>query len=195
MSLHIEEWLDQYLDGELSPMRQAKVKAHLEQCPHCQELLAERRSLSALLQKAPAAAGLKPADQFVAEVGLQLKGKTATQKQRAAPDSWHWSWALVPLALMLAWVFLQTVSVLSDILVAIPGAEQISQQSVQNLPGFTTLSQLTGNELVAQGADLLAFLAPTNLGGLTNLAALVVIGVIYASWLAGWWVRSQYSEA
>ena len=196
MSPHVEEWLDKYLDGELSPAQQGRVQAHLEQCPHCQGLLAERHSLSALLQSAPAAAGLKPAEQFVAEVGLQLKGRLAATSQLfAAKNTWHWSWAMVPLALVLAWVFLQTVSVLSDILVAIPGAEQVSQQSVQALPVFTTLSQLTGNALVARGADLLAFFAPTSLGWLTNLATLVVIGLLYASWLAGWWVRNQYSEA
>ena len=201
MSPHVEQWLDKFLDGELSPVQQEGVKAHLETCPHCRALLAERRSLSALLQKAPAAADLKPAQQFVAEVGLQLKGRPATaSKLPAAANAFHWSWAMIPLALLLVLVFMQTVSVLSDILVAIPGAEQASQQSVQTLPVFTTLSQLTGSELAAWGTNLIAFFAPPDLGWLTNgwlanLAALAVIGILYASWIAGWWVRSQYAEA
>jgi predicted anti-sigma-YlaC factor YlaD len=195
MSPHVEEWLDKYLDGELSPVQQDRVKAHLNSCSHCQELLTQRSSLSALLQMAPAASDLKPADQFVAEVGLQLKGRPAASHKSPAANTWHWAWALVPMALLLVLVFMQTVSVLSDILGFIPGAEQASQQSVQALPVFTTLSQLNGNALVAQGADLLAFFNPTDLGWLTNLAVLVVIGLLYASWIAGWWVRSQQAEA
>jgi predicted anti-sigma-YlaC factor YlaD len=129
MSLHTQEWLGAYLDGELSPAQIRKTEAHLANCPECQRKLDELRSLSALLGEAPVATGLKSEEQFVAEVGLQLKRKAITSAQtfpmtrsrENTPQSpaLHWSWLVIPLVLLLAWSFVQTVSVVSDMLIAI----------------------------------------------------------------------------
>ena len=192
---HVKQWLDKYLDSELAPVQRATVEAHLEQCPDCQGRLNQRRSLTMLLQEALPAAGLKPAGQFVAEVALQLKPAAAHR-----PAALPWSWQAVPLALLLAWTFLQTISVMSSLLAAIPGAEQTAQSSVQELPAVLgsaqagALAALVSSDLADLGIDLVALFAPVSWGWLANLAALALIGLLYASWLAGWWARSQQPQ-
>jgi anti-sigma factor RsiW len=201
MSLHTQEWLGAYLDGELSPAQIRKTEAHLANCPECQRKLDELRSLSALLGEAPVATGLKSEEQFVAEVGLQLKRKAITSAQtfpmtrsrENTPQSpaLHWSWLVIPLVLLLAWSFVQTVSVVSDMLIAIPGIEQYSQKSVQALPLFANLSHLKDTVLARFGAELVGLATPLEWGWLANLLAMAIIGLLYASWMAGWWTHNR----
>jgi anti-sigma factor RsiW len=47
MSLHAQDWLDAYLDGELSPTELARAEQHLSVCAECRALLAQRRECSA----------------------------------------------------------------------------------------------------------------------------------------------------
>ena len=49
MNEHLNEWLDAYLDGELTPPHQRQVEAHLAHCPECRALLKQRRALASLL--------------------------------------------------------------------------------------------------------------------------------------------------
>jgi anti-sigma factor RsiW len=56
-----EEWINRYLDGELSPSERRRFQQHLAGCPACQRDLARTRALFAVLeglQDAPVPAGL-----------------------------------------------------------------------------------------------------------------------------------------
>jgi anti-sigma factor RsiW len=73
MNEHVDACIDAYLDGELSALKKQRVETHLVQCSRCRAQITQRRTLSKLLQDIPPASGLKPQEQFVSEVGLQLK--------------------------------------------------------------------------------------------------------------------------
>ena len=81
MNGHLDEWMDAYLDGELTSLQKRQAEAHLAHCPDCTALLTQTRALSRLLQAAPVASGLKPERTFVAEVGLQLARRQPAASQ------------------------------------------------------------------------------------------------------------------
>lgn len=176
-------WVDAYLDGELKNGSKKRVEEHLAQCTTCRAQLAQRRALSSLLQEAPPASELKPLEQFVAEVGLQLP-------RQAAPAPRYWSgsagWYLVPILLLLGGVFLLTTILLGGLAAWFPG--------IQNLPGAVPLPVLydfSGSQWIK---DLLEWLTPfgwLNLNWLSGLIGLALVALLYVCWLAAWWVHSR----
>jgi anti-sigma factor RsiW len=197
MNAHAEEWMDAYLDGMLTPAQLRQAEAHLRACPACHALLEERRSLSALLQSAPTASDLKPERQFVAEVGLQL-----ARHQDPAPAETpgrafflRVAWLSVPVGLLLAWVFVQVVSGFSLALQLIPGADAALVQQTSFLGSLGLPLRAAGP--VEPLVDALSWLGAFNFfhwGWLTGVVAMVLISVLAASWVAGWWTHAVQEE-
>lgn len=193
ISAHAETWIDAYLDGELSPLRTRQAQAHLAQCPECQGMLAQRRSLSVLLESAPPAGELKPSAQFVADVRLQLKPRAialpATPRP-GQPFALRWRAYIIPIALLLGLVFIQTVFLLSRLVGIFPGLEQFL---MGDLP--QTLTGLSLPQLLGAFYQALGVLNPMNWNWITGLLALAATGLMYLSWLTSWWTRQTSSNA
>jgi hypothetical protein len=198
MNEHLNLWLDAYLDGELPPQIKAQVDEHLAACPQCQALLNKRRSLSDLLHTAPLAADLKPAEQFVAEVSRKAGVKAGRPLANLnTPAIWSRLWQLAPLVLLLAWAFMQSVSIVSLIVALIPGASQILQHEASILRSSGAGYWLEAGNL--SGLDLanLDLLLPLDLLGWNWITSLLVLAggaLFYVGWLASWWALSLQTK-
>ena len=189
---HIEAWLDAYLDGELDSGKSVLLEKHLAGCQHCQELLAERRLLSSLLQDVPPAEGLLSEPQFVADVRRQIRQQERAQKSGMQLNrALRLGWQLAPVGLLLAFIFLQTVAALSAVLTFIPGVEQLlglEPAEAAQLPG---LLESGWTALALDWLGLEALYSLVNWNGIANLITLAGIGLLYLGWMASWWVRTQ----
>jgi anti-sigma factor RsiW len=188
MNGHLDEWIDAYLDGEMTSLQKRQTEAHLAHCPACAAILEQRRALSLLLQEAPAASDLKPEKQFAAEVGLQLARRQpgASQPRRSSSLAWQ----LIPVGLLLALIFIQTTLALSGILNFFPAADQTL---VSQAPGLAAL-QLTPGTI----SDVLGFMGIFGFIDWTWLAGILFLGAIslaYLGWLASWWARHEQTPA
>jgi anti-sigma factor RsiW len=202
MNGHPETWIEAYLDQELTEQQKKQFEKHLAACQPCRELLAERRALSALLAEVPPAEGLKPARQFTAEVRLRMPhhwqaGQDQPQMPAQVRDrARQAAWFFVPISLILAFVFSQTVSVLSILLRIIPGAGQALIQQVTERQAGLSLPPLRGalGGWNLPSADLLGWLGVFTFWDwdvLFSAVAALFIGLLYAAWLAGWWANHQ----
>lgn len=192
MNDHIDTWLDAYLDGELGSSQAQQVDKHLAECQRCQAIFEQRVNLSAFLQQVPAATGLKPQEQFAAEVKLSIRS------QRASHQAQKWlyrAWQFAPVALLLAWAFLYTVSILSNLLLILPGGVQTVQQQVSPLVSALKLPWLAEFEPAGPQVDGLGLLLGSfdilDWNWLTSLIALAAIGLLYLGWLATWLARAR----
>src|SRR5262245_60905372 len=114
MSDHITEWLDAYLDGELKEKQRQRVEEHIAECATCKAELDTLQGLLALLQQVPVP-DLPSPERFAAQVNLLLP-----QKRSARPRSqlFEIGWWLLPVGLMLAWVFISTATLLGNVVAA-----------------------------------------------------------------------------
>ena len=187
MNGHADRWIDAYLDGEMPTLQQRHAEAHLAHCPACRELLAQRHSLSSLLQEAPPAVGLKPEKQFVAEVGLQLARQPSVILPRG--KAVNLAWYFVPLALLFILAFTQVVFILSSVLALIPGAQTVLLGQTAALSSLPVSLPDAANTLLGQAGvfDLAGW------SWLTGPVIFFLIGLLYLGWLASWWARSQHT--
>lgn len=187
MNGHIQPWADAYLDGELTERQMQYVHVHLNQCHECRDMISERQRLRALLHSVPAVQLRLSPERFAASVKIQLP-----RHQQEVPllTLYAWkriAWFSVPLVLLLLLTFLQSVTLLSNLVALIPGAGDV-------LKGSTAGSLLTLNlpPLAAQAGDLINFLFnPLDWGWATGLWLSVLAGLGYLGWLAVVWVQSH----
>ena len=148
MNGHLEQWLDAYRDGELNDLQTRQAEAHLESCPACRAELDQRRALSALLRAEPSAAGLKSESRFVAEVGLRLQREPAVRRGSIRLSAV--AWGMIPVALTLAWVFIQAAFFVSGVVESIPGAgEAVTQGLSAGIPQARRIGGCPGNPAMA----------------------------------------------
>ena len=127
-----EEILSAYLDDALEPGLSEQVRAHLETCEHCREILEDYRKLDAELATAPMVAPddslrdrLFSSDEYKALLREQQEAADApTEKTRRIiaalhPNSPLWSKALLPIAATVALALLLTVLARQGILPAL----------------------------------------------------------------------------
>ena len=195
MNQHLNRWLDAYLDGELNESQQTWVEDHLASCPQCQSLLAQRRSLSSLLRSAPSANVQKPASQFVSEVrlraGLRYRRATTTAQPIV---TWPSVWQYFPLALLLSWAFIQSVSIVSILVALIPGFNQVLEQTASGLGPPFALSWLEEASLNGLSLANLKVFLPVDLFSWSWIASLTIVSIgalIYLGWLAAWWALAR----
>jgi predicted anti-sigma-YlaC factor YlaD len=200
MTEHVTAWLGAYHDGELRGRRAQQVEAHLAGCAACRAELESLRELSALLGESPAAADLTPSERFVAQVGLRLPRHP---EQPAWQRALEIGWQLAPLGLLAAWAVVQAVfAVAGWVLIALQmglGDDAIAwllPASPQGpwLAEVFGLSHAGLNDVGQIGLHLLRDGGPLGWGVTLNLVSLLVIGLLYWSWLASWWVRHRRQQ-
>ncbi|HEY7021794.1 MAG TPA: zf-HC2 domain-containing protein [Ktedonobacterales bacterium] len=124
-----EELLSAYLDDALEPGLSEQVRAHLETCEHCRDVLEDYRRLDAELATAPMVAPddslrdrLFSSDEYKALLREKQEAADApTEKSRRIlaalhPNSPLWSKALLPIAAAVALALLLTVLARQDAL-------------------------------------------------------------------------------
>lgn len=197
MSAHVNNWLEAYYDGELRGRRLAVVEQHLTECHTCREELEKLAALSALLGEAPPAAAITRPEQFAAQVNLQLPRRPVEPVwQRPLRIAWYF----VPLGLALAWGFVQAYQGINLLLSTASNLDlggQPLSAAAQELGA--ALAGLLPIELPNLGLSSAGNYIPTNLGiipflGIDLGLSLVVstlIGLLYLSWFAGWWVSQK----
>jgi anti-sigma factor RsiW len=200
MTEHVRAWLGAYHDGELRGRRLRQVEAHLAQCATCRAELERLRALAALLQESPVAENLTPPERFVAQVGLRLPRRpTQSAWQRALETGWQ----LVPLGLLGGWVFVQVALFVSGVVLGalqlglggdvVAGLLPASQQGL-SLREIFSLSEASLGDVGRVMLRLLGNGGPLGWSVTLNLVSLVVIGLLYWSWLASWWARRQHRQ-
>jgi hypothetical protein len=197
MNEHVTTWLGAYHDGELKGFRLRQVEAHLADCATCRAELEQLQTLTTLLQASPAAEGLTPSERFVAQVGLRLPRHPT---QPVWKRTLELGWRLAPVGLLGAWVFVQTTFLVTKIVMGALrmglGGELAAELLPTLQPGLS-LSKLFGSSGASLGdvgkfiVQLLNGGGPLGWGVMLNLGSLVVIGLLYWSWLASWWARRQ----
>jgi len=110
-------------------------------------------------------------------------------------------WRLVPAGLLGAWAFVQTVFIVAGVVQAVGWMGLGGDVTARWLPasqGGLWLSELFSisaaanlSEVVAIMLRLLSNGGPLGWTVTSFLLLLVVIGLLYWSWLASWWVRRQ----
>jgi hypothetical protein len=192
---HVTQWLEAFHDGELPPRRAQQVEQHLETCTSCRYELDQLRSLSVLLAESPLPANLIQPETFVAQVGLRLP-------RIAEPPVWQqalkkgWKWA--PVGILGSWAFLQAAFIATAILGWVLPLMPINAQVAEVLSGETSLlggmTALPGADLTEIGRFGLEFVrvgGPLGLATSLNLGLTILIGLLFLSWLASWWVQQS----
>jgi predicted anti-sigma-YlaC factor YlaD len=193
MSKHITEWLNAYLDGELTGSQLQHVEAHLVECQACREELESLARLSSLLHEVPAPE-FTPPERFAAQVNLRLPQRRTppVPKNKVAEVGW---W-MIPVGLLGAWVFIGTSSFVSGILSAANNLGLLTGLSnwvvfspAQEAEWSATLGQfgfLSGNSLTWAAAT-----EALTRSSLPQFILHVSIAFLYLSWMAIWWARRQ----
>ena len=202
MTEHVTQWLEAYYDGELKGRAAQQVEVHLESCETCRAELESLNSLSVILQEFPEARDLTPVDIFTAQVGLRLPRKPrASQREKVFRVGWQW----VPVGLLATWVFVQTTFIVSGIinwaLRLIPGTENLAgflQSGDQTETIFDAAANFSGlglTEIGQFGLDFLRGGGPLGWAVTLNIGLTFIIGSLYLSWLASWWVQKSNGDA
>jgi len=200
MTEHVTAWLGAYHDGELHGHRRHQVEAHLAECATCRAELESLQALSALLQESPVAVEITSPERFVANVGLRLPRRPEqTAWQRALETGWQ----LVPVGLLGAWTFAHAVFIVAGVLLFALRLG-VGGDLVALLPYTAPQSTWLGEALSLSNAglsdvgrialQLLGRGGPLGWGTMLYLVSLVVIGLLYWSWLASWWARRQHEK-
>ena len=192
---HPTSWLQVYHDNQLNPKRRKLVAEHLEVCSLCRQELTELNSLSMLLQESQPASEQVSADVFVAQVGMRLPRKAQHSRMQTGLET---GWRLAPFGILTAWTFVQAVFIVATFIFVglrwFPGAEQVlaflpaSQSSLGMITSMNSLSLL---EVGQFGRQLFGSGGPLGWGFTLNLGLTLLIGLLYLSWLATWWIRNS----
>ena len=189
MSDHVLDLLGAYIDGELHGGQLRKVETHLDECPTCLEEYYSLQALSARLHDAPVPDFPTP-ERFAAEVALHLP---RTPLKPMGNKALEIGWWLVPVGLVVAWIFVSTAALLSNMVAAAGDFGLLNSASAwlaagpsgANYSAFLgQFGLLTGNSL--EWAEMIEALTRLNV---SQIFWQVAIAMLYLSWLAIWWAR------
>ena len=190
MSEHVTTSLEAYHDGELQGVRLRHVEAHLETCASCRAELQPLEILRELLQASPAAKSLMSPERFEYLVALRLPRR----EEQPLGQLLGIAWRLVPVGLLVAWVFFQAVATVSRV-VTWSTRLGLALQFPWDLAAVPARGpQLLSTLVRTETAGGRAIDATVNLlGGIDLLMLMVpmVIGLLYCSWLASWFARRR----
>ncbi len=200
MKEHATHWLGGYLDGELRGLRLRWVESHLAECSACQSELDALKNLRALLLESPSMEGTLSPERFVAEVGLRLPRR---QARPPAQRTLELAWKAAPAGLLLGLAFVQTVFILAGVLglalslgyggdvaalVFPPAAGGVSSGDVLSLSPASVAGAFQMLMSFVQEGTSLAWLP------VLYLLFVMVMGTLYWSWLASWFVRRRHQR-
>jgi predicted anti-sigma-YlaC factor YlaD len=194
MNEHVTLWLGAYHDGELQGRRLQQVEAHLADCGACRAELEELQALTALLQESPAPELRTSPERFAAQVGLRLP-------RRSTQPTWErileTGWRLTPVGLLGAWAFVQAVLAVATMVLYALRIGALGETITRWLPPLgeswlAQISRLSGASLNETGRAVLHLLSLLSWSTVLNFIVLIVIGLLYWSWLASWWARRQH---
>jgi len=190
MSDHVLELLGAYLDGELRNGQLRKVEAHLDECKECMAEYQSLQALSAELHVVPLP-GFPSPERFVADVTMRLP---RTQDKPLRQSAVEIGWWLMPVGLVVAWVFLSTTLLVSNLVInanELGLLDNASARLVSSPPNEAYWSGALGQIGLLTG-DILGW--AEMLESFTRISASqifwqVAIALLYLSWLAIWWAR------
>ena len=190
MSNHVMEWLNAYFDGELKGTRLRQVEEHLAECETCQAELDALQGLSAMLQEVPGAE-FPSAERFATQVNLLLP-----QRRTAAPrrQLLEVGWWMIPVGLLMAWVFVSTAVLVSDVFSAADSFGLLDDTTSALVAGSSDHAVWTstlGQVGLLEG-DFLGWAEATESftrNVLPQFIWQVSIAVLYLTWIAIWWAR------
>ncbi len=205
MNQHVLEWLEAYHDRELEESRRERVEAHLQACESCRAELNRLQALSHLLQASPLPEGFTPPERFVSQVRLRLQPRPPRPAWQSVLEM---GWRFAPLGLLGAWGFAQAVFLVSAaVLVALgaglggnlatqwlPSAQDLWAAQILTLPLSGLETGMAETVLQSLGDGWLSLWSFALEVGLLEIGLLIVIGLLYWSWLASWWVRQQHQR-
>jgi hypothetical protein len=182
--------LNTYLDGELQGTRLLDLKRHLASCESCQNELRELQMVSDLLQAAPVPEFM-PTERFVSNLTLRLPRRSLDE---LPPKPGPLAWWLVPAGLLVAWFFVQTVFILTNMAVAAQTTGLLGQSvnwlgSGQQTVWFSAVTSFSGVQTGGlQGTlSLLNGLDIFGVNLLTGFLWQALIVLLYWGWLSVWW--------
>ncbi len=195
MNEHVTPWLNAYHDGEMSGRRLRQVEAHLEECAECNAYLKEIQNLSMLLKGAPDADDLLPGEIFVAQVGMRLPREENLPLWKKVSQT---GWRAAPFGLLGAWAIVQAAFIVSNVIFLalriVPGAEVITAMLPSGGSAHELVTSLSGMGLLRAGqfgANLFGTSSLLGWSFIFNVGITLLIGLLYWSWLASWWIRSN----
>jgi predicted anti-sigma-YlaC factor YlaD len=198
MSEHVQEWLNAYLDGELSGWRCERVEKHLAECPTCRAEMEVLRRLSQAVQQVPLPQDFPPAERFAAQVMLRLPRQQAQPARRTTREL---GWWLAPAALLVAWAFVQAVFWLSTGIWTASEIGLLGEAAAWLAPEAPGSGMLTGALQwlgVMPGGSMQQIAGLSEGIGWNLLLQLVLEGglaLLYLGWLVTWWQRRQHINA
>jgi anti-sigma factor RsiW len=191
MAEHVLEWLNAYLDGELSGWHLERVEKHLAECSACRTELEALRRVSLLVQQVPLPQSFRSAARFTEQVMLQLP------RAQARPARRELGWWLTPAALLLAYAFVQAVFWLSTGIWTAGQAGLLGEAAAWLAPRTQDAGLLTGafQWLGVMPAGTLQQIAMFSESIGWNLMVQLVLegglALLYLGWLLVWWQRRQ----
>ncbi len=203
---HVTDLLGAFVDGELHGLRLRQVEDHLTHCAACRKELEELRALSSLLQKSVPMEAFTPADQFAANMVLQLSAQGARtrpsrqEKPSSSRKPLSLIWWLAPVGVLGAWVFAQAAFTLFSWLSTADMAGLLGNTSAWFSPAsdqslwFSASMAVFGGQLHGASKtvlDILNGITVTGTGLIIQLVMQVGIALAYWTWLALWWRRSK----
>jgi anti-sigma factor RsiW len=186
--------LNATLDGELHGWRMKEMETHLVSCETCRNELEELRQISDLI-RTDLAPKFLPVDRFVSQLTLKLPRHP---ERDLNPKSASQAWWLVPVSLLGAWFFVQTVFTLTSIVSVAKMAGLLGQVSSWVGAGQETIwfsiatSLLRGQVSISQ--PMLSWLNNVSVFGADLMSGFLwqaVIVLLYWSWILFWWLRQS----
>src|SRR5678815_859601 len=110
MSNHMTEWLNAYMDGEMSGSRLDLMEEHLAGCDVCRAELESLRRLSMTLHEVPAPEFMST-ERFAAQVSLLIPHEMSKTTKRKAQEL---GWWMIPVSLVMLWIFINTSALVGD---------------------------------------------------------------------------------
>lgn len=184
MNDHITDLIDIFLDGEVDSREVEAIEAHIAVCSDCAKEIQRRRRLSVILQSHPRMREVKSDQQFAKEVIDRIKPhETSLPGESQGQDM---AWIGFPLLLIAGLTFLQVVWVESRLVNFIPQVGEVFDSS-QILMPFSFAIPSVINQLIRflPGGSI------WNWNWYTTIILSACLGILYISWLAGWWVKNQ----
>ena len=176
MNPHVTDLLAAYHDGELTSNRRREVEKHLQDCPTCRAELEALEVLSSYLKADSVPAYTSP-ERFAAQVQLRLPRSSLVYTRQKGEQLPRWVLG-VPLALIIAWAFLQAAIWVT--------AMTLTAGPILGLPTEFFAGWMTTDGLFEAAVNLLLF----------NFILIIGTTILWSAWMALWlaWKKSQNFE-